>query len=181
MEIQGAAYLYALAALGMAFLSFTAVVVIIRQTFGTTGLSQIQLLITQVLIEHGYVVVGFSVAPLLLALFNLPHDTVWRVSSAIAAVTIASWSAIYGLWRYPAVRAQRHPLFARINFAMTGAAVIVLLSNSIGYPLSPQVGPYALAITWILFEGANIFLLSIKAFLREPKSQLKASRSSRRK
>ena len=57
MEFNGAVYLYALTSIGMAFLGFTAIVVIIRQSLGA-GLSQFQLLITQVLIEHGFADIG---------------------------------------------------------------------------------------------------------------------------
>jgi hypothetical protein len=170
MEIHGAAYLYTLAALGMAFLSFTSIVIIIRQSLGSTGLSPFQLLVTQVLIEHGFMVVSLSVIPLLLALFDLSEDTVWRISSVAAALVAGSWVGFYWFWRYPAVRSYPHPTFARINFGMTVITVIALLWNSTGLPFKPQVGPYAAAITWILFQGADIFLLSIKAFLRGSKN-----------
>jgi hypothetical protein len=82
MEIQGAAFLYALAAAAMAFIGFSAIVVIIRQTLGA-GLSPFQLLLTQVLIEHGFVVFFFSLLPLLLALFGISHESVWRIPAAL--------------------------------------------------------------------------------------------------
>jgi hypothetical protein len=154
MEIYGAAYLYTLAALGMAFLGFTSIVIIIRQSLGAVGLSPIQLLVTKALIEHGFVVVGFSIFPILLALFDLSHEMVWRISSGAAGAIIAIWHIHYAVWRYPAVRSHhRHPTFARINFGITGVGVIALFCNTIGLPFKTQVGPYAAMITWMLFEG----------------------------
>ena len=79
-------FLYALAAAAMAFIGFSAIVVIIRQTLGT-GLSPFKLLLTRVLIEHGFVVVFFSLLPPLLALFGISHELVWRISSGVAVLS----------------------------------------------------------------------------------------------
>jgi hypothetical protein len=139
MEIQGAAFLYALAAAAMAFIGFSAIVVIIRQTLGA-GLSPFQLLLTQVLIEHGFVVFFFSLLPLLLALFGISHESVWRISSGVAAAVISSWILYYYVRRYPAVRSKPHPLFAWINFAIASVAMLSLLGNAAGTFYQPQAG-----------------------------------------
>jgi hypothetical protein len=56
----------------------------------------------------------------------------------------------------------------RINVGIQTFTVLALLGNAIGVFYRPQVGVYAAGISWILFQGADIFLLSLKAFLREP-------------
>lgn len=165
MEIHGAAYLYALAASAMAFIGFSAIVVIIRQTLGS-GLSPLQLLLTQILIEHGFVVVFFSLLPLLLALFAISHELVWRICSGIGVAVISSWILYYYLHRYPTIRSKPHPLFAWINFGMASIAILSLLGNAVGTFYQPQAGVYAAAISWIFIQGVDIFMLSLRAFLK---------------
>ena len=170
MEIQGAGYLYSIAAVAMAFVGFSAIVVILRQTLGT-GLSSFQLLLMQLLVEHGFVVVFLSLLPLLLALFDIPHELIWRLCSGVATFVITAWLSHYLLRRYPAVRSKPQPLYVRINVGIQSITLLALLGNAIGVFYRPQVGVYAVGISWVLFQGADIFLLSLKAFLREPRKE----------
>ena len=72
----------------MAFSAFSAIVIVIQQTFGD-ALTPFQLLLTRVLIEHGFLVVLFSFLPMLLALFEMPHKLVWQMSNATAVALIS--------------------------------------------------------------------------------------------
>ena len=117
MELEGAAYLYALVAAAMTFVGFSAIVIILRQTMGAT-LSPFQLLLTQLLVEHGFVVVFLSLLPLLLTLFGIRHELVWQLSSAIAVFAVTVWLCNY-LWRrYPSVRTKPQPRYVRVNMAI---------------------------------------------------------------
>lgn len=166
MEIQGAAYLYALAAAAMAFSAFSAIVIVIRQTMGAS-LTPFQLALTRVFIEHGFYVAFLSFLPMLLAIFEMPHVLTWRICSAAAALILGAWHLDYAFRRYPAVRKKRHPRFAYVNWAVTSLAVLVLICNAAGFPFHPHVGPYALAISWILFQGGEVFVLSLGSFLHK--------------
>jgi hypothetical protein len=168
MAIEGAAYLYGLAATAIAFIGFSAIVIFIRQTFGA-NLTPFQLLLMQFLIEHGFVAVFFSLLPLLLALFDIPHDLIWRLCSGVAAFTLTIWWIDYAVRRYPTARSEPHPIFARINMVFAFLSVLALTGNATALAYRPQVGVYAAAISWVLFQGADVFLLSIKAFLHGPK------------
>jgi hypothetical protein len=165
MEIGGAAYLYGLAATAMAFIGFSAIVIVIRQTLGAE-LTEFQLLLTKFLIEHGFVAVFFSMLPLLLALFEMPDDLIWRLCSGTAALVLTVWWTDYSVRRYPAARSKPHPIYARINMAFAFLSVAALAGNAAGLLYRPQVGVYAAAISWVLFQGADIFLLSMRTFLR---------------
>ena len=131
MEIQGAGYLYSLAAAAMAFVGFSAIVVILRQTLGAS-LSSFQLLLMQLLVEHEFVVVFFSLLPLLLALFEIPHEMIWRLSSGAATFVITVWLSHYLLRRYPAVRSKYQRLYVRINIGIQTFTLLALLGNAIG-------------------------------------------------
>lgn len=169
MEIQGAGYFYALAATGMAFSAFSAIVIIIRQTMGS-GLTPFQLALTRVFIEHGFYVALLSFSPMLLAIFELPHILIWRICSGAAALILAAWHLDYAFRRYPAVRTKRHPKFAYINWALTFCAVLVLICNAAGFPFLPHAGPYALAVSWIQVQGGEVFVLSLGSFLHKSTS-----------
>jgi hypothetical protein len=168
MEIEGATYFYALAGVAMAFSAFSAIVVVIRQTFGV-ALTAFQLLLTRLLIEHGFLVALLSFLPMLLALFEMPHRLIWQISSATTAASISYWSIDYAVRRYPAVRTRRHPAFVWVNMAISGCVVVILICNTLGFPFSPQVGFYALGVSWILIQGGDVFLLSFGSFLHQTK------------
>jgi hypothetical protein len=169
MEIEGANYFYALAAVAMAFSAFSAIVVVIRQTLGA-ALTPFQLLLTRVLIEHGFLVALLSFLPMLLALFAMPHKLIWQISSAATAASLSWWSIDYALRRFPAVRTKRHPTFAWVNYSISGCVVVILVCNTLGFPFSPQVGFCALGVSWILIQGGDVFLLSLGSFLHQAKS-----------
>ena len=155
----------------MAFSAFSAIVVVIQQTFGD-ALTPFQLLLTRVLIEHGFLVALFSFLPMQLVLFEMPHKLVWKVSSATAAALISYWQIDYASRRYPAVRTKRHPTFAWVNWAITGCAVFILICNAVGFPFSPQVAPFALCDSWILVQGGDVLLFSLGSFLHQTKPQV---------
>ena len=165
MEIGGSTYLYAMAGVAMAFVGFTSIVVSIRQTLGA-DLSKFQLLLMRILIEHGFVVVGFAFLPSLLAMFDISHLVVWRISSFLAAIFIFFWMGYYVWRRYPAARSKAQPRFAFANYTVAMVAVLALFCNAIGYPFKPQAGVYAAGISWVLFQAADIFILSFRAFLK---------------
>jgi hypothetical protein len=167
MDLEGAAYLYALAASAIAFIGFSSIVIIIRQTLGA-GLSPFHLLLMQFLVEHGFVAFFLSLLPMLLALFPVEHVIIWRVCSGVATSVVSIWLIYYLLVRYPRVRTKPQPLYVKINISIQTLVCLSLLANAIFFIRGFQSGIYSLGTTWLLFQGADIFLLSLKAFLRVP-------------
>jgi hypothetical protein len=64
--------------------------VVIRQTIRAT-LTRFQVLLAPTDIELGFIVIGLSLLPMLISIFNLPHRLVVRYSSVIAALVLALW------------------------------------------------------------------------------------------
>ena len=167
IEMPGSTYLYALAFVAAIFVGFSSVVVVLRQTIGVT-LSRFQVLLARTDIELGFIVVALSFLPLLLSLFNQPHGLVLQVSSGIAALVLALWLAFFA-YRYRRATSARPPKLIWLHLAIAVAVLIALVLNAAGYPKEPQVGVYALALSYVLAEAVDTFLHSTNVMLKRTK------------
>lgn len=168
IELPGSTYLYALAFIAIVFAGFSSVTVVIRQTMGF-ALSRVQVLLARTYIELSFLVVGLCLLPMFLSLFALPHDFVLRASSAVAALVLVLWLGFL-VHRHRNVRTAPLPASAWIHLAITAAIVFGLLLNAAGYPKEPQVGLYALALSFVLVEAVDTFLHSMHMLLRQSKA-----------
>jgi len=75
MHLQAAEYFYALAALAMAFVGFTAIVVVLRQGTGKP-LSALHLLFTHLFVELGLMATAFAMLAPTLAVCGIREDLV---------------------------------------------------------------------------------------------------------
>ena len=166
IDLPGATYLYALAFVATAFVGFSSVVVVLRQTIGVP-LSRFQVLLARTDIELGFLVIGLSLLPMLLSLFNLSHSLAVRISSGAAATVLAVWLAYF-------VRRHRNatailPKLAWLHLALAVSVIVVLIGNAAGHPTEPQVGIYALALSYVLAEAVDTFLYSTNIMMRQSK------------
>src|ERR1700730_5651062 len=109
MELPGSGYFYALAALSMAFVGFTSIVVVLRQGTGKP-LSPLHVLFTSVFVEQGLMATAFAMLAPTLAICGMREDLVWRVSSAMMLIVLVPWLFIYPKRRIAAAPRQRLPL-----------------------------------------------------------------------
>ena len=167
IELPGSTYLYAMALVAAVFVGFSSAVVVIRHTIGVP-LSRFQVLLARTDIELGFIVVGLSLLPMLLSLFELPHSFVLRASSGAAAIALLLWLAFFA-HRHRKATSASLPKFAWLHFALAVAVVIILMLNAAGYPREPQVGLYALALSFVLAEAVDTFLHSMNIMLRQSK------------
>src|SRR5207247_8552037 len=75
-------YLYTMAILGMTFIGFSAIVMLLRQTLGS-HLRAFDALFARVYMEFGLIVSIGAMLPPLLMFWELPPAAVWRVSSSL--------------------------------------------------------------------------------------------------
>ena len=75
MELPGSTYLYTLAGISVSFVGFSALVIVLRQTFGGT-MSRLEILITRIFIQLGFIVAASAMLPNLLWLFSLSHPPI---------------------------------------------------------------------------------------------------------
>src|SRR5437016_9492103 len=98
MESPGTSYLYTMAILGMTFMGFAAIVMLLRQTMGS-HLRAFDVLFARFYMESAVIVsIGAMLPPLLMS-WELPTGAVWRLSSGLVGVPLL-WIAL----SYPARR-----------------------------------------------------------------------------
>ena len=170
MELQGATYLFTLAALSVTFVGFSALVIIIRQTLGGQ-MSQLEILITRIFIQLGFMVTAGAMLPPLLALFELPPPLIWRISSLAAAIPSFLFAVTYPA-RRRAASGVPTPLVIWLDVMVLLAAVAVLILNCAGIGIAPGPGPFAAALTVILFLSGWAYLQALRLLLRHHLSRI---------
>jgi hypothetical protein len=163
MELAGSGYLYTLATLAMTFVGFCAIVLVLRQSMGAQS-SKFHRYASHVYIELGLTSAAFAMLAPLLAVCGLPPAAVWRLASAMIAIAIAvhTW---FILRQFKASRPGPFPARVWVNTTITVLVVLVLLANTAGLLIEPGVGPVAIAATWRLVMGVEVFMLTLEEFL----------------
>ncbi len=163
MDLPGSAYLFTLAALSVTFVGFSALVVVLRQTFGGE-MSRLDILITRIFIQLGFIVVAGAMLPPLLSLFQWKHDLIWRAASIVPAVPTFIFAVTYPS-RRQAASGVRTPVVIWIDVSILVLASLALLCNAIGLGFEPGPGPYAAALTTILFLSGLAYLQALNTLI----------------
>ncbi len=167
MESLEVTYLVAVATISITFVGFSSVVVVFRQTQGNR-LDSLHIFLVRFFIEMGLIVTGFSLLPLLLAVAGLPIVGVWRLASAAYAIVHLAYIRVLFRRRRQytpgSFSVRRNVLPILISLAVD----VGLIGNAIGWPASPTVGPYTLAITWGLVAAGMFFVQTVSTFVEEP-------------
>jgi hypothetical protein len=169
MDLPGASYLYTLAALSVTFVGFSALVLVLRQTFGGE-LSKLDILITRIFIQLGFLVAAGAMLPPLLALFSMPHPLIWRLCSLCSGVPFFLFAVTYPARRRVASGAGA-PLAIWIDVILLASAALVLLGNGAGLGFTPAPGPFAGALTGILFISGWAYLQALNTLLGQHLNQ----------
>ena len=156
-------YLSNLASLSLSFVGFSAVVVTLRGALGGE-LSDRHLRLVRFYVEGGLLVVALALLPRVLDLLHVPNTVTWRVSSAVAASTFTVLILVQ-FKRRRALEPGRFPVWLVTVYALTTVAVASLWMNVAGIPFSPNVGPYAIVLTWALCVFGFTFVRTIELFL----------------
>lgn len=155
-------YLFRLAALALSFVGFSAVVVTLRGALGGE-LSDRHLRLVRLYIEGGLLVTALALLPALLNILHVPDPITWSLASA-AAASILSYVLLVQFRRRRMVEPGRFPAWVIITYALSIVAVAGLWLN-VGILYRPNVGPYAIALTWALCIFGFIFVRTIEIFL----------------
>lgn len=156
-------FLLRLAALSLSFVGFSAVVVTLRGALGGE-ISDRHLRLVRLYIEGGLLVTALALIPTLLNLLHVSGPVIWTVSSA-AAGTVFTVLLVTQFRRRRAVEAGRFPPWVAIIYAISLLIVSGLWLNAARIPFPPNVGPYAVALTWALCVFGFIFVRTIDIFL----------------
>jgi hypothetical protein len=163
MDLAGSNYLYTLAALSVTFVGFSALVIVLRQTFGGE-LSKLDILITRLFIQLGFMVAASAMLPPLLALFQVPQSLIWRICSLCTAVPSFRFAVTYPA-RRRAASGVATPLAIWVDVFLLAFAALVLMCNGLGVVLAPTPGPFVGALTGILFISGWAYLQALNTLL----------------
>jgi hypothetical protein len=164
MDLPAAGYFFALAALSMAFVGFSAIVVVLRQGTGR-ALSKLHVLFTKLFVELGLMATAFAMLAPTLAICGVQVPLVWRVSSAIMLLTLTPWLIAYPLRRKAAAPKQSLPLRWYIMTATGTVVVVALALNLLAVAFAPGPGPLAVATIFVLSYASVAFIGTYSTFL----------------
>jgi hypothetical protein len=163
MELPGSDYFYNLAELSVTFVGFSTVAIVLRQTFGGE-MSRLDILITRIFIQLGFIVVAGAMLPPLLFFFDWPLVLIWRTASIAAAIPTFLFAVTYPARRYAASGVPT-PVFIWIDLVILVAATLVLFCNALGFGFEPGAGPHAAGLTMILFLAGFGYLQALNTLL----------------
>ncbi len=166
MELAGSGYLSTLAILGITFATMSAIVVVLRHTTGEP-ISPFQFFLTRLYIETGFFTAGFSMLPMMLADFGVPHPLIWRLGSAVLAAVLLLRSVQIPRRQWTATGASL-PALTWIGVGLTCLVALLLALNAAGVSWAPGPGLYELALTYSLANRFFYFVSNLKAFLAGP-------------
>ena len=164
MEIDGSAYLYALAQIAITFAGFTALFMMLRQSFGGKT-NKYDLFVTRNYLILSFLIVIGAMLPQLLAAFSIEKAIVWRIASAAVAIPMLVFVLSYPV-RRQAITGARFPTKVwPMQIIFTGASV-VLFVNAAGFFSKSLVGLFELGITLILLGSFYAILLTLGYIFR---------------
>jgi hypothetical protein len=164
MELPGSAYLYALATISITYAGFAALIVVFRQT--TTGkLTSYDLFFVRSVLLRSFIVIVCAMLPPALALFNLPHPTIWRISSLIAGLLQAAFVLTWPL-RRRSISDVPITKWILIQNGLILLTAIYLLSTAFDIFFKPASGPFAVGLSIFLYLSFTGYLMSLEVLLR---------------
>jgi len=171
MELPNTAYLYTLALIAVAYVGFTAIVLILRQSVGG-ALSPLDTLVSRLFMSWGFTITYLSMAPMLLAAFGLSHAAVWRISSALAGLSFVVMHVGYQILR-GRVTGEPTPLHLWFHTASGLALGIVLLANTAAIIPAAVGAIYVAGVTLDMIQASFAFVQHFGFMIDQLRTQRK--------
>ena len=125
-----------------------------------------QTLLVRYVIECGLAATIYALAPVMLEIAGIAPPALWRVSSAALGIFGLVYPAHY-VHRRRRVKPGSLPRHGVWIYLGTTAIVALLWLNVFTPILRWSVGPYAIGVTWLLFQAAIILILTFGEFMRK--------------
>jgi hypothetical protein len=163
-EARRVSYLYALATVSITFVGFSAPLLVFRETIGDR-MAGYDTYFTLSSMQAGFIVTAGGLLPQLLAFYEISQTSVWRASSLVMAVPIFLFVArITG--RRRAATKKAVPLYVGFLLLLQFLAGAYLLLNAAGWPAPPNLAPFALSLTVVLWTTDAAYLIALAGALR---------------
>jgi hypothetical protein len=164
MELPGSNYLYTIITVSITYAGFAALLMIFRQIIGG-GVSNYDLYLIRTVLMRSFIVAISAMMPPLLALFDLSHSVIWRVSSLIAALLQGLYVLTFAA-RRRAVTDIPVPTWALIIHMLGVFTTIFLLMIALGIFVEPAAGPFAFGVTAFLILSFVTYLAQLEPLVR---------------
>jgi hypothetical protein len=162
-DLPGLNYFFALAALSMAFVGFTSVVVVLYQSTGKE-LSALHILLTRLFVELGLMATGFAMLAPTLSICGFAPNSVWHFSSVIMLLALGSWLFYYPFRRKRAAPDESLPLRWWVMTGIGVAVLTYLATNAFALSVAPGPAPLALASVYVLSYATVAYLGTYSRF-----------------
>jgi hypothetical protein len=164
MELPGTSYLYTIATLSITYAGFAAIIVIFRQIIGG-GVSSYDVFVIRSILMRSFIVAFSAMLPPALALFDLSHSVIWRISSLFAALLLGLFNLTFPARR----RAATHLPINNWALMTIGSQILImlfLLMMAFGIFVEPAAGPFVISITASLLVAAIAYMVQLEMILR---------------
>ena len=163
MELPGSSYLYTIFTGSITYAGFAALIVIFRQIIGGR-VSSYDVFVVRVVLMRSFIVASAMLPPAL-ALFDLSHPVIWRISSLFAAFLLGLFTLTYHA-RRRAITGLPNSAWFLIAAGWQSLIAIFLLMMALGIFVEPTAGPFVVSITALLLLAAISYLVALDVLLR---------------
>jgi hypothetical protein len=166
MEVKGAAFLYALAALMITFAGFSALLLTLRPAAGAK-LSLLDRFLARTIMTHIFVLTAAALLPALFALYEMQEAWIWRTSAVLFALPMLFLQLTYPHRRRKLIGKGPPPgIFA--VFVVSGAVVtLAMLVYALG-GLQYSAAAYMTALTVDFFTVIFGFVVALDVIMQQP-------------
>ena len=163
MEMAEAGYLYTIAILGMTFIGFSAIVMLLRQAIGLK-LRPFDALFAHVYMEFGLIISVGAMLPPLVRFWEAGPSMVWQISSALVGVPLLLFGLTYPA-RRRAASGESTPLYVRINVSIVILISLAFLANACGLSQGRGAAVFLSALTAFMIFAVGSWLRALNLIL----------------
>jgi len=166
MEIKGAGLLYALAGLMITFAGFSALLLSVRPAAGARS-SLLDKYLAKTVMTYIFVLTAGALLPTLLALYELPERTIWRLSVLLFAPPMLALQVTYPHRRRNVI-GQTPPFPIYAVFVVLGAAVTLAMLACILADVPYGGAVYVSGLTVDFFTVIYGYMIALDMIMRQP-------------
>jgi hypothetical protein len=170
MESPEISYLYTIALLGISFMGFAAIVMLLREALGG-HLGPFDVLFARVYMEGALIVSMGAMLPPLLMFWALSTGAVWRLCSGLVGVPLLGIALSYPA-RRRATTGKSTPRYVRVNTTIVLLISLTLLIDATGL-LHERSGPAFLAALTAFLTFSLVGWLQALSIILVPVAKLK--------
>jgi hypothetical protein len=173
MEVKGAALLYTLAGLMITFAGFSALLLFVRPAAGAK-LSLLDRYLAKTVMMHVFVLAAAALLPVLLALYDIQEEWIWRGSAVLFALPMLYLQLTYPRRRRKVVGEGPPPAILAI-FVVVGATATLAMLGYVLDGLRYSAAAYITALTVDFFTVVFAFVVALEVIMQQPMEVLERS------